>query len=40
MSFEQAQWWGVLSLSGPPGTFGSRFHDHIYIYRALGLDWI
>lgn len=27
-----------MSLSGRPGTFGSRFHNHLY--EALGLDWI
>ncbi|MEZ0314711.1 MAG: shikimate 5-dehydrogenase [Myxococcota bacterium] len=27
-----------MSLSARPGTFGSRFHNHLY--EALGLDWI
>ncbi len=27
-----------MSLAGRPGTFGSRFHNHLY--EALGLDWI
>lgn len=27
-----------ISLSARPGTFGSRFHNHLY--AALGLDWI
>lgn len=27
-----------ISLAGRPGTFGSRFHNHLY--EALGLDWI
>lgn len=27
-----------ISLAGRPGTFGSRFHNHLY--QALGLDWI
>lgn len=27
-----------MSLSARPGTFGSRFHNHLY--GALGLDWI
>lgn len=27
-----------MSLSGRPGVFGSRFHNHLY--GALGLDWI
>ncbi|AKF11391.1 shikimate 5-dehydrogenase [Sandaracinus amylolyticus] len=27
-----------MSLSGRPGSFGSRFHNHLY--AALGLDWI
>ena len=27
-----------ISLAGRPGTFGSRFHNHLY--AALGLDWI
>ena len=27
-----------MSLSGRPGTFGSRFHNHLY--EALGLNWI
>lgn len=27
-----------MSLSGRPGTFGSRFHNHLY--AALGLDWV
>lgn len=27
-----------MSLAGRPGTFGSRFHNHLY--AALGLDWV
>jgi shikimate dehydrogenase len=27
-----------MSLSGRPGTFGSRFHNHLY--AALGLDYV
>lgn len=27
-----------MSLSGRPGTFGSRFHNHLY--EALGLDYV
>lgn len=27
-----------MSLSGRPGTFGSRFHNHLY--NALELDWV
>ncbi len=27
-----------MSLAGRPGTFGSRFHNHLY--RALGLDYV
>lgn len=27
-----------ISLAGRPGTFGSRFHNHLY--AALELDWI
>lgn len=27
-----------MSLSGRPGLFGSRFHNHLY--GALGLDWV
>lgn len=27
-----------MSLAARPGTFGSRFHNHLY--EALGLDWI
>jgi shikimate dehydrogenase len=27
-----------MSLAARPGTFGSRFHNHLY--AALGLDWI
>jgi shikimate dehydrogenase len=27
-----------ISLAARPGTFGSRFHNHLY--GALGLDWI
>lgn len=27
-----------MSLSGRPGTFGSRFHNHLY--ESLGLDWV
>lgn len=27
-----------ISLAGRPGTFGSRFHNHLF--GALGLDWV
>lgn len=27
-----------MSLAARPGTFGSRFHNHLY--GALGLDWV